>query len=168
MTEARSNRFGAACALVGGVWLALGAGCGGASKEAAPTSAPANAGAAKTESMGPGYPSPTSPPPPPPPTAATVPVVPGPPARAQAVADLDRATRELDLAANDCGSACRALASLERATARLCELADEPDDRAKCDDAKKKLRAARDRVRSSCSSCPGGPSVDRDAPIPSR
>ncbi len=157
-----------ACALVAGAWLALGAGCGGA-KEASPSAmTPSNAaGGAQKSEMAPstGYP------PPAPTSQATAPPgVPGPGAqrRVEASADFDRAERELSASNSDCASACRALASLERATVRLCDLAEQPDDVQRCDDAKKKLRTARERVKSTCSSCPGGPSVDRDAPIPSR
>ena len=142
-------------ALVAGAWLALGAGCGGAAKEASPS--------AMAPSTGYPPPAPTS-------QATTPPGVTGPGAqrRVEAAADFDRAERELSASNSDCASACRALASLERATVRLCDLAEQADDVQRCDDAKKKLRTARERVKSTCSSCPGGPSVDRDAPIPSR
>jgi hypothetical protein len=84
-------------------------------------------------------------------------------------AELNRAQAQLEAAAGDCAAACRALASMQRATERLCALADGADDRRRCDDAKTRLVAARDRVRSACGGCPGGPSVDRNAPIvPSR
>jgi len=56
---------------------------------------------------------------------------------------------------------------MERAAGHLCDLASTPQDRALCDDAKQKVLSARERVRSTCGGCPGGPSVDRDAPIPS-
>ncbi len=157
------------CAIVAGIWLAIGAGCGGAAKDASPSAAsPSNAGAAQKSEMAPsGY----APPPPTAPPATSppgVPTSPGAQRRLEANADFDRAERELSASSSDCASACRALASLERATVRLCDLAEQPDDVQRCDDAKKKLRTARDRVRSTCSACPGGPSVDRDAPIPSR
>jgi len=146
------------------LWLALAAGCGGAAKDA---SAPASPSNAKAESY-PGGAGPTpGMPPPPPSTAATAPPT-GSARRTEAMADFERATRDLEAASNECGTACRALASLERATVRICELAEEPADVERCEDAKKKLRNARDRVRASCNACPGGPSVDRDAPIPSR
>lgn len=164
----RGRNEAMACALVAGAWLALGAGCGGAAKDASPSAmAPSNAGGAQKSEMAPstGYP-----PPAPTPQATAPPGVPGPGAqrRAEAAADLERAERELSASNSDCASACRALASLERATVLLCDLAEQPDDVQRCDDAKKKLRTARDRVKSTCSSCPGGPSVERDAPIPSR
>jgi hypothetical protein len=86
--------------------------------------------------------------------------------RAMARAELDRAMAELEASASDCAQACRALASMERATAHLCALADQTDDQRRCDDATKRLREARDRVRTSCGACPGGPSVDPGAPVP--
>jgi hypothetical protein len=130
----------------------------------------ASGGQAKTTSDAPGYPSGPTPgmaPPsatyaPPPPGTA------GSSRRIEVTIEYDRAARELEAAMSDCSSACRALASLERATVRLCDLAEQPDDVQRCEDAKKKLRSARDRVRTTCTSCPGGPSVDRDAPIPSK
>jgi uncharacterized membrane protein len=68
-------------------------------------------------------------------------------------ADLDRAQRDLELATSDCESACRALASMERATSHLCSLAEEPDDQRRCDDARLRLTAARGRVHAACGGC---------------
>jgi hypothetical protein len=85
--------------------------------------------------------------------------------RGRARTDLDRAERELAGAAGDCAAACRALGSMERATGHLCELTSGSDNL--CEDARAKVRAARDRVRSTCGSCPGGPNLERSAPIPS-
>jgi hypothetical protein len=56
---------------------------------------------------------------------------------------------------------------MERATAHLCEIAqhaENDDDQSTCDGARKKLHAARERVRRACSSCPGGPTLDPSAP----
>jgi hypothetical protein len=102
----------------------------------------------------------------PPPAPSTPPDAPREVQRAIARAELERATLELQASANDCAQACRALASMERATAHLCALADQSDDQRRCDDATRRLREARDRVRVSCGSCPGGPSVDPGAPVP--
>ena len=77
--------------------------------------------------------------------------------------DIEAAQRELDLSGADCASACRALGSMERATARLCTL-----EEASCEDVRVRLRKARERVRATCGGCGGAPSVDPDAPIPSR
>jgi len=85
----------------------------------------------------------------------------------RAGADVEASQRELDVAAGDCRSACRALASMDRAAGRLCELAQGPSELQRCDDAKRRVYSARDRVRSTCGECPGGPSVERGAPIPS-
>ena len=77
--------------------------------------------------------------------------------RARARADLDRAERELEASTGDCAAACRALGSMERATRHLCDLvASSPEDAPRCDDAQRKVRAARDNVRSTCGVCPGG------------
>ncbi len=78
------------------------------------------------------------------------------------------AQRELDLAAGDCPGACRALASMERATRHLCDLAAADDERTQCEDAKAAVQKSRARLKSSCGTCPGGPSLERSAPIPSR
>jgi hypothetical protein len=83
--------------------------------------------------------------------------------RVEARDALARAELELEASSSDCASACRALGSLERAASRLCDLADSPDDRRHCDDAKQKVIAARDRVRQTCSACPGGPRLDRSS-----
>lgn len=79
---------------------------------------------------------------------------------------LEAAVRELELAAGDCSGACRALRSMERATAHLCSLTATAEHR-RCEGARSRLLSARDDVRASCGSCPGGPSLERDAPIPS-
>lgn len=74
--------------------------------------------------------------------------------------ELDTASRELDLATGECGSACRALASMERATGHICTLASDESDRRRCEDAKAKVARARDRIRSSCGTCPDGTRLD--------
>jgi hypothetical protein len=131
--------------------------CGGAAKEAR---APENATPAAE--------------PPPPTGSSPAPSggAPGaPPSREaalrQARADLSTAQRELDVAASDCSAACRALGSMDRAAGHLCALAQEQPERDRCEDAKKSVRGARDKVKATCGSCPGGPSVDRNAPVPS-
>jgi len=109
--------------------------------------------------------------PPPPPAPMTV-VAPAAPSEARggsagdlsfARSDLASALRQLQSSAGDCTTACRALGSMERATAHLCALSSSSD----CQDAKSKVLSGRDRVRASCGECPGGPSLDRNAPIPS-
>ncbi len=115
-------------------------------------------------------------PPPPPPSApamapAPVTVSVPPPGLGGAAAfgntELEVAERQLQSSAGDCAMACRALGSMERATAHLCAMASSTDDQRTCQDARSKVLAGRDRVRSSCGDCPGGPSLDRNAPIPS-
>jgi hypothetical protein len=88
--------------------------------------------------------------------------------RTEAFGEWRRAQAELQAAANDCVRACQALASMERAVVHLCALAEEPDDRRRCEGARKQVLEARTRVRLACGTCPGGPSLDRNAPIPSR
>src|SRR5579883_1947787 len=116
-------------AVVVAVWLALSGGCGGAAKEAQAPASPSTQDAPKSYGEPAGTmqaPGPTStypapyPPPAPQPTSGGGAFPPGPSgvdaARAQARADIDRAQRELEASASDCAAACRALASLERAT----------------------------------------------------
>jgi hypothetical protein len=81
--------------------------------------------------------------------------------------NLVQGEQQLDAAASDCANACRALGSMDRATGQLCSASGASEDQARCDDAKGRLLRARDRVRGSCGGCPGGPTVDHDAPIPS-
>lgn len=85
----------------------------------------------------------------------------------QASREIEAAQRELDVAAGDCRNACRALGSMDRATGRLCNLAQSTDDRHRCDDAKTRVQSARVRVKSTCGTCPDV-SVDKNDPIPSR
>ena len=80
--------------------------------------------------------------------------------------DLARAAKDIEAAMGDCAAACRALASMERATSHLCALSP-ADERGACDDAKAQVWSARARIRAACGSCPDGQSLDRSAPIPS-
>jgi hypothetical protein len=107
---------------------------------------------------------PTSPAaPPPPPTTTQF----APPPNDLAWSNLVQAEQALDANGSDCANACRALGSMDRATGVLCGAADTPGEHARCEDAKGRLLRARDRVRASCGGCPGGPSVEHDAAIPS-
>jgi hypothetical protein len=56
-------------------------------------------------------------------------------------------------AGNDCVQLCKALASMNNATERLCELAKDNGDEQRCTDAKNKLDAARAKVKSTCGGC---------------
>ena len=109
---------------------------------------------------------PPAPPPPPPPASSMQPGG-GPSTLQKARGDFETAQRELDVAASDCRAACRALGSMDRAAGHLCDLASGVSDRARCEEAKTKLYSARDRVRTTCGTCPGGASVERSAPVPS-
>jgi hypothetical protein len=101
----------------------------------------------------PGYP--PAPPPPPAPEGAPQ-------------TELERAQRELDVAAGDCHNACRALGSMDRAAGRVCALSSgSNEDKQRCTSAKDRVYSARDKVKSSCGQCPDT-SVDRSAPVPSR
>jgi hypothetical protein len=150
--------------LVMGLMVLIG-GCGGAQQSQAPASTTPNAQPAFSEEAPAGSAPPTTgvhaapaqaplspPPPPPPPSPADAPAERGA-ARIAARADLDRAQRDLESAASDCESACRALASMERATSHLCSLAEEAEDQRRCDDAKLRLTSARGRVRAACGGC---------------
>jgi len=121
---------------------------------------------------------PQPPPPPAPPAHAqpdTSPKTPAPAGAEQpralavqsAANEVETSQRELDVAAGDCRNACRALGSMDRAAGRLCGLTQGDPETRRCDDAKKRVYSARDRVKATCGQCDGGPSVERSAPIPS-
>ncbi len=80
--------------------------------------------------------------------------------------EVESSQRELDVAAGDCRNACRALGSMDRAAGRLCGLT-QADETRRCDDAKRRVYSARDRVKATCGLCENGAAVDRSAPIPS-
>lgn len=65
--------------------------------------------------------------------------------------ELERAEQELQSAAGDCGTACRALASMERAAERICTLLSEEHQR--CATARDRVRTARRRVERGCGEC---------------
>lgn len=67
--------------------------------------------------------------------------------------ELARAEAELASAGADCAAACRALGSMERATAHLCQLAASPEDQRACDDARARLESSRARVKNTCGEC---------------
>jgi hypothetical protein len=75
---------------------------------------------------------------------------------ARANVQLSEARREVEIATSqrDCATACRALDSMERAAAQLCELARSTDERRTCKSAEDQVGAARDRVHSACGDCP--------------
>ena len=69
---------------------------------------------------------------------------------------LSQSRRELEIATSqrDCANACRALDSMERAAAQICELARSNDEHRTCKSAEDQVGAARDRVHSACGDCP--------------
>lgn len=73
--------------------------------------------------------------------------------RADAQRALQRAEADLQASANDCATACRALASMSRAVTHLCGLADSTSDQQRCDDGKRRLTEAEERVRRACGAC---------------
>jgi hypothetical protein len=79
----------------------------------------------------------------------------GPPAIqiAAAQANFDDATRQLGAAGGDCTKLCKALASMQRATERLCGLVAGSTDVRRCTDARSRLTAATAKVNATCGSC---------------
>jgi hypothetical protein len=67
------------------------------------------------------------------------------------VALVGTAAKPVALSTDSCGVACKALASMKRATEHLCELS--TDDPASCDDARARLDRATARVREVCGEC---------------
>jgi hypothetical protein len=72
-----------------------------------------------------------------------------------AAAQLERAEEDLAASANDCAVACRALASMRRAAEQLCALSETSDDARRCDEAKRRVATAQDRVVRACGRCAG-------------
>jgi hypothetical protein len=58
------------------------------------------------------------------------------------------------LSSDPCANACRALASMERATTHLCSLAGDAD--ARCEGARTRVKNASSRVHAECPTCAGG------------
>lgn len=83
--------------------------------------------------------------------------------RSWALATLGDSEHQIEASIKECATACKALASMERAAKTLCDLG-APDE---CSRAKARVDAAREKVKKSCGSCPNGPSVVPGAPIPS-
>lgn len=85
---------------------------------------------------------------------------------AHAAVDFRAAGEALEASSGSCPNACRALGSMDRAAGRLCGLVSSGEDPSACKDATSKLLLSRERVRAACGSCPGGPTVDPNAPAP--
>ena len=158
---ARCVAFGASCVLL--------AACAAGSKSA-PSAAPDSGRVGGYPQQQPATP-PAPPPPPPSQPYAQPPGQDSPQSRAAAAQsaanEIESSSRELDVAAGDCRNACRALGSMDRAAGRLCGLTQGDNEMRRCDDAKRRVYSARDRVKATCGQCEGGPSVERSAPIPS-
>jgi len=73
----------------------------------------------------------------------------GPQAQPAPAPYADRSTKSAQ--ERRCTTACRALASMDRAANKVCDLAGSDDSR--CDGARTRLSAARDIVRRSCPTC---------------
>lgn len=58
------------------------------------------------------------------------------------------------LSGSPCETACRALASMDRAATHICSLAG--DEHERCTNARERVRSATERVRQSCSDCSNG------------
>lgn len=84
-------------------------------------------------------------------------VLPGSPAIqiAAAQANFEEASRQLGAASGDCARLCKALASMQRATERLCGLvsAGSESEKRRCFDARAKLSAATAKVNATCGAC---------------
>ena len=138
----------------------------GAAANAPPAATPAGGAAPEMEESAPkagapaqpGYPSPPPPPgaqPSTPAATSSADLADAPQRRAAARAEMDRAQAAVAIAAGDCSAACRALASMERAADHLCDLgAGDPEDHRRCDDARRRVTAARERIKSACGTCP--------------
>ena len=78
--------------------------------------------------------------------------------------EFQSANGTFDATTSDCAVACKALASIDRATGHVCSLADGTDH---CSSARDTLKSARKKVRAECTICPAGPTTDPEGPIPS-
>lgn len=72
---------------------------------------------------------------------------------------------QLQASLSTCENACRVLASMERATRVLCSLT-QGEERVRCEDARKRLKEARSRVRDACKECSNGVNTDPENPEP--
>lgn len=61
-----------------------------------------------------------------------------------------------------CERACRALRSMIRSADRLCAMASDEAEKRVCDEAQRRVRWAKDTVRSSCRRCDDGPDLGTD------
>jgi hypothetical protein len=61
-----------------------------------------------------------------------------------------------------CERACRALRSMIRSADRLCAMAEDDAEKRVCDEAQRRVRWAKDTVRSNCRRCDDGPNLGTD------
>ncbi|MEP7122233.1 MAG: hypothetical protein ABJE95_15035 [Byssovorax sp.] len=106
--------------------------------------------AASSYAQAPGMPEPAK--------AAPPPAPPSPSTQAEAAPRDERpssvASGPTALSNDPCANACRALASMERATTHLCSLAGDAD--ARCEGARTRVKNAGARVHAECPACAGG------------
>lgn len=102
-----------------------------------------------TQTPNPAAPTTADKPPPPPPYDHKVPEEQGHPG-GDAVAQ----STAMGASSSPCETACRALASMNRAATHICALAGDESD--SCTNARERVRAATERVRQSCSECANG------------
>ncbi len=102
---------------------------------------------------------------PPPPMSPSGQSLPGADRASALIDDFLVAEAALLASGASCLDACRALRSMQRAAAGLCEMASSQAEHRRCEAAQDRYRAARERVRGACGQCQGGPSLEPDAPI---
>ncbi len=71
----------------------------------------------------------------------------------EALSALDAAAGELSAAGTDCAKGCKALASMQRSSERICELNQPGDPGARCQKAKARVEGAREILERRCGSC---------------
>jgi hypothetical protein len=87
--------------------------------------------------------------------AGAMDVEPATPALVTELARLDRAEAMLGTSLRDCAEACRALGSMKRAAGHVCEI-EPPPGSGRCQDARRRVADASERVRQICGECKGG------------
>jgi hypothetical protein len=115
---------------------------------------PAQAGAPPLVNQPSTPPASEAPPPPPaapPPHPTRAPIEASPSAGAESVQTTDASPSGTVTRNDPCANACRALASMERATEHLCSLAGSAD--ARCEGARARVKGAGARVREKCPGC---------------
>jgi hypothetical protein len=78
-----------------------------------------------------------------------------------AMLTLENEMRQLQGALSTCDVACRSLASMERAVKIVCSLT-QGEEQTRCEEARRRLREARIRVRAACKTCQDGTQTDPD------